>query len=120
MKDDKLKEMMVGPVYLVPAIGGALLVLNEKEGEKRVNIYIGPMEATFFANIHITVEGGKESIIDARPSDAIALAVRKDVPILMAESVIEESVKSTEKFWETQGRIVEDSVFANLKKGPLQ
>jgi bifunctional DNase/RNase len=43
---------------------------------------------TFFALIHLTVKG--EGIaIDARPSDAIALALRTRAPILVEESVID-------------------------------
>ena len=45
-------------------------------------------ENTFYALIHLTVAG--ESVaIDARPSDAIALALRARVPIFVEEYVIE-------------------------------
>jgi bifunctional DNase/RNase len=43
---------------------------------------------TFYANLYLNVEG-KEMIVDSRPSDAIALAVRVKAPIFIAESVIE-------------------------------
>mgnify|MGYP001087334717 CR=1 FL=1 len=43
---------------------------------------------TFYANLHLNVEG-KEIIVDSRPSDAIALAVRVKAPIFIAESVVE-------------------------------
>jgi uncharacterized protein len=43
---------------------------------------------TFFALIHLTVRG--EGIaVDARPSDAIALALRTRAPILVEETVID-------------------------------
>jgi bifunctional DNase/RNase len=43
---------------------------------------------TFFALIHLTVKG--EGIaVDARPSDAIALALRTRAPIMVEESVID-------------------------------
>jgi bifunctional DNase/RNase len=43
---------------------------------------------TFFALIHLTVKG--EGIaVDARPSDAIALALRTRAPILVEEAVID-------------------------------
>ena len=45
-------------------------------------------ENTFFANLYLNVEG-EELIVDSRPSDAIALAVRVKAPIFVAESVIE-------------------------------
>jgi bifunctional DNase/RNase len=45
-------------------------------------------ENTFYAIIHLTV-GGERVAIDARPSDAIALALRTHSPILVEESVID-------------------------------
>ena len=45
---------------------------------------------TFFARIHIE-QDGKTLEIDSRPSDAIALAVRAEVPIYVAEEVIEQA-----------------------------
>lgn len=47
-------------------------------------------ESTFFAEIHLTGSGG-ELTLDARPSDAIALALRSDAPILVARHVIEQA-----------------------------
>src|SRR5512139_1674953 len=43
---------------------------------------------TFYANLHLNVEG-KELVVDSRPSDAIALAVRVKAPIFVAESVVQ-------------------------------
>jgi hypothetical protein len=45
---------------------------------------------TFFATLHLTVSG-KTIIIDSRPSDAIALALRTKAPIFVNEKVIEKS-----------------------------
>ena len=45
-------------------------------------------ENTFFAKIILEVSGLTQDI-DARPSDAIALAVRAEAPIYVAESVME-------------------------------
>jgi hypothetical protein len=45
-------------------------------------------ENTFYANLYLNIEG-EELIVDSRPSDAIALAVRVKAPIFVAESVIE-------------------------------
>jgi bifunctional DNase/RNase len=45
-------------------------------------------ENTFYAVIHLTVRGERVAI-DARPSDAIALALRTHSPILVEESVID-------------------------------
>lgn len=43
---------------------------------------------TFYATIHLTVHGDHVAI-DARPSDAIALALRTKSPILVDEAVID-------------------------------
>lgn len=48
-------------------------------------------ESTFYAVITLVREGGQELEIDARPSDAIALAVRSDAPIFAADAVIDEA-----------------------------
>ena len=45
-------------------------------------------ENTFYANLFLDVEG-EELIVDSRPSDAIALAIRVKAPIFVTESVIE-------------------------------
>jgi uncharacterized protein len=45
---------------------------------------------TFFANIYLRREG-QDFTIDARPSDAIAIALRANAPIFVDETVIEKS-----------------------------
>ncbi len=45
-------------------------------------------ENTFFANIHLVTKSGKKISIDARPSDAIALALRTKSKIFVDEKVI--------------------------------
>jgi uncharacterized protein len=45
---------------------------------------------TFFANLYL-LKDGENFIIDARPSDAIALALRAQAPIYVDEKVIEKS-----------------------------
>ena len=47
-------------------------------------------ENTFYAEIHLRV-GGREIVIDSRPSDAIALALRSSSPVFVEESVLEKS-----------------------------
>jgi bifunctional DNase/RNase len=49
-------------------------------------------ENTFFAIIHLDMDG-THFAIDARPSDAIALALRTDVAIYVHEEVIKKSRK---------------------------
>ncbi|MFQ5692534.1 MAG: bifunctional nuclease family protein, partial [Nitrospinota bacterium] len=53
---------------------------------------------TFYATITINLNGS-EVLIDSRPSDAIALALRMNAPIFVAKKVIEEarSIEFTEQ-----------------------
>lgn len=52
-------------------------------------------DSTFFAQIRLLVaqEGGDDKMleIDARPSDAIALALRTEAPIFVAQSVLDQA-----------------------------
>lgn len=47
---------------------------------------------TFFARIYLE-QDGRRIVMDSRPSDAIALALRTDSPIFVARSVMEKSRK---------------------------
>jgi bifunctional DNase/RNase len=51
---------------------------------------------TFYAKIILNVDGGQMEV-DARPSDALALAVRTDVPIYAEESVLDKAGISLDK-----------------------
>ena len=62
-------------------------------------------EGTFFAKVRY-VMGGVEGQLDARPSDAIALAVRLDVPIYVAPAVMEEAGVMAEQ--ENEASFVEE------------
>ncbi len=46
---------------------------------------------TFHAKLVIKTQSGKTKIIDARPSDSIALAVRAQAPIFVEDDVIKQS-----------------------------
>jgi bifunctional DNase/RNase len=48
-------------------------------------------ENTFHAKLVIKTNSGQERVIDARPSDSIALAVRAHAPIFVEDSVIKQS-----------------------------
>ena len=52
---------------------------------------------TFYAKI-VLQQYGSTIEIDSRPSDAIALAMQKNTPILVANKVIEEICKSEDSF----------------------
>lgn len=48
-------------------------------------------DSTFFAQIRLLIAGGKTLEVDARPSDAIALALRTEAPIFVAQSVLDQA-----------------------------
>ncbi len=69
----------------------------EAVGAEVVDIVIDELrEGTFFAKIRY-VHDGEEGQLDARPSDAVALAVRVDAPIYVAPGVMEEAGIPTEE-----------------------
>ncbi|MEI9479678.1 MAG: bifunctional nuclease family protein [Deltaproteobacteria bacterium] len=62
-------------------------------GVKVIKIEVNDLrDNTYFALIHMEVDG-KRLVIDSRPSDAIALALRVDAAIFVEESVIKKSAK---------------------------
>lgn len=69
-------------------------------------------ENTFFAIIHLDMDG-THFAIDARPSDAIALALRTDVPIYVHEEVIKKSRK-IDLHQEKEGTEVLDDLLEGL------
>lgn len=65
---------------LISALGGTLLAVE----------VVALREGTFYAEIVVATPAG-EKRVDARPSDAIALAARAGAPIRVAESVLAEA-----------------------------
>ncbi len=64
-------------------------VITHLGGEvERIEV-CGLRENTFFARLLIRRDGGTVEV-DSRPSDAVALAVRLDSPIYVAEQVLDE------------------------------
>ncbi|MBX3053204.1 MAG: bifunctional nuclease family protein [Caldilineaceae bacterium] len=63
-------------------------LIETLEGEVSHVIISDLQNDTFFAKIVLEVRGGTVEI-DSRPSDAVALAVRMDAPIYVADDVME-------------------------------
>src|SRR6185295_18277109 len=114
-----LIEMTIKGLVVDSFSSTPIVILKDKAGDKVLSIWVGIYEAnaiaqqienvtmprpmthdllrnlisdlrenTFFATIHLTVKG-EQVAVDARPSDAIALALRSRSPILVDEQVIE-------------------------------
>jgi len=49
-------------------------------------------ENTYYAALHMEV-GGNSVVVDSRPSDAIAIAIRMEVPIMVRDVVIEKALR---------------------------
>jgi len=72
---------------------------------------------TFYANIVLDVDD-EEVIIDSRPSDAIALAVRVDAPIFVEEDVMDEAgILPDPDITETGGEEPESAEFLESSLG---
>ena len=72
-------------------LGAAIMQL----GAKLVRIVISKLEFnTFFAKLVLQTREGTIEEIDARPSDSIALALRAEAPIFVAEDVLTQVASS--------------------------
>lgn len=54
------------------------------------------VKGTFHAELHLA-RGGAVVVVDARPSDAIAIALRLGAPIFVAEALFEDDDKDTDE-----------------------
>jgi bifunctional DNase/RNase len=74
-----------------PLTHDLLLSLSGRLGAELVRVEICDLrEKTFFAKL-VLLRDGQELEIDARPSDAIALAVRCEAEVFIAENIVEEA-----------------------------
>jgi len=62
-------------------------IITDLDGQVERVVVSDLKDNTFYAIIHLTVKG-ERVVVDARPSDAIALALRTRSPILVEETVI--------------------------------
>ena len=61
---------------------------------KRVEIY-DLREGTYYANVYIK-SNGKEFVIDSRPSDAVALALNRNIPIFVKQGLFRKRLTEEE------------------------
>jgi len=83
-----------------PMTHDLLTTIIEKLNGKMTRIIINDIvDNTFYAIIELQIAGSDKNLkIDARPSDAVALAVRTHAPIFVAESVMAKAkMVNTEK-----------------------
>lgn len=74
-----------------PLTHDLLLQMCERLGGSIEKIVISDLkEGTFFAEIHLSPEEPRR-VLDARPSDAIALALRAQAPIFVRRAVLDQA-----------------------------
>jgi hypothetical protein len=102
--EGKVVPMVIGPLeaqnFMVHLSGqrpprplGPDLFLNTLDllGVKVLRVEVVELkDSTFFAKL-ILEQRGMEYEIDARPSDSMALAIRAEVPILLAEQILQDA-----------------------------
>lgn len=75
-----------------PLTHDLLKSVTESLGARPDKVVINDLkDGTFFAQIHVIKDTNEVLIVDSRPSDAIALAVRTKSPIFVTEKVIEKA-----------------------------
>ena len=101
--DKKVELQVLNITNSQAQVGAFAMLLGEVDGERQLPIIIGPAEAQatalylkriktpriFYSYIYLKKD--EEIIrIDTRTSDAVALAVRAECPILIYESILEQ------------------------------
>lgn len=102
-----------------PMTHDLLKIMIETLGAKVKDICVRDVEErTFFA--HVTLQAGDDEIkVDCRPSDAIALALRCEAPIYVAEAVIADHGFSEQELSEGEQHDPKD-VLENLDDDTLK
>ncbi len=81
--------VLAGEKFERPMSHDLMLTLVKSLKARVVGVSITALkENTFFAEIHLEA-GQQQILVDARPSDSIAVALRADAPLFVAEDVME-------------------------------
>lgn len=73
-------------------------IIEELGGRVERVIVSSIIENTYIADLHIDTPRGDTTVIDARPSDSLALAARTNAPIEINDEVFEEGRQSRGEF----------------------
>ncbi|ELY92481.1 hypothetical protein C483_07659 [Natrialba hulunbeirensis JCM 10989] len=91
-----------------PLTHDLLLDVMEELGSRIDRVVVSEIEnredgqgGTYIADLHVATPRG-ETVIDARPSDSLALAARTNASIEVSEAVFEDSRDDSEKFEELE------------------
>lgn len=95
-----------------PMTHDLLVTLLQQLGARIDRIVITDLDSgTFYANLHLVTSDGEEQIVSARPSDAVAIAVRTEAQIFAEEAIVEEA-----GFDESDGEGDEEEMVEELRK----
>ncbi len=82
-------------------------------------------EGVFFAKLHIALPDGEKRVVDCRPSDAVALALRANAPVYVASHLMEssgilaedqgEKSEEDEEHWKQYLQGLDSSAFGKYK-----
>lgn len=85
-----------------PMTHDLIMALCTELGAAVQKIVISDMkESTFYAEIHIHTAGGQKRVVDARPSDAVALALTVGCPIFISSKVTAHTISIKDLIEET-------------------
>ena len=84
-------------------------VIEELGGRVDRVVVSAIVDSTYIAELHVNTPRGEDAIIDARPSDALALASRTNAPLEIEGDVFEDGRRPRTEFDELQeiGEVVE-------------
>ncbi len=92
MEASSIKVKVTGIEVPRPMTHDLLADVIEKLEGKLIRVLIDKIvHNTYFAKLEIKTKEGKVKLIDARPSDSIAMAVRFKTPIFVAEEVFDKA-----------------------------
>jgi bifunctional DNase/RNase len=75
-----------------PMTHDLMLKVVQELGGKIVKVVIDKLESnTFHAKIHLLNKEGQEVVVDSRPSDSVAIALRAQVPVFAEEEVLDKA-----------------------------
>jgi uncharacterized protein len=89
MEASSIKMKISGIEVPRPLTHDLLVNVIAATGSKMMRLLIDRLETnTFFAKLEIKTKDGEVKLVDCRPSDGIALAVRLKTPIFVDEAVL--------------------------------
>ena len=104
-----------------PMTHDLICTIIEETGYRLDRIEIHDVSAeTYYANIILVNDEGKEIAVDSRPSDAIAIAIRTKAPIFVTSNVVADGTITTDQARDDQESEEFKQFIQNLKPSDFQ